>query len=95
MAVRYLFCVLAALFSASVNARAAENPDGVTAALDFSHATSLTAAPVGDRVAWVNHYRGVRNVWVAEGPEWEGRVITAYEADDGPSMTAGDRGLFS
>jgi dipeptidyl aminopeptidase/acylaminoacyl peptidase len=58
----------------------------IEAALDFSHATALTAAPVGDRVAWVSHFRGVRNVWVAEGPQWSGRVVTTYAADDGQAI---------
>lgn len=88
MAARYLFCVLAALLSASIDSRAAEHHDTVRAALDFSHATSLTAASVGDRVAWVSHYRGVRNVWVAEGPDWKGQAITTFEADDGQEITA-------
>ncbi len=88
MAARYLSSVFVLLFSASVDSRTAEDPDSVTAALDFSHATSLTAASVGDRVAWVSHYRGVRNVWVAEGPDWQGQVITAFEADDGQEITA-------
>jgi dipeptidyl aminopeptidase/acylaminoacyl peptidase len=46
----------------------------------------LTASPVGDRVAWVANERGARNVWIAEGPAFEGRRLTAYTADDGQEL---------
>ena len=45
--------------------------------------TSVTASETGSRVAWVFTLRGVANVWVAEGPDFEGRQLTAFTADDG------------
>ncbi|MDX2154479.1 MAG: prolyl oligopeptidase family serine peptidase [Bryobacteraceae bacterium] len=50
--------------------------------------SELTAAPVGARVAWVSDARGVRNVWVAEGPEWRGRAVTTYKDDDGQELSS-------
>jgi dipeptidyl aminopeptidase/acylaminoacyl peptidase len=47
----------------------------------------LTVAPRGARIAWVFNERGVRNVWVAEGPSWAARQITPYTADDGQEIT--------
>ena len=45
--------------------------------------TTVTASETGSRVAWVFTLRGVANVWVAEGPDFEGRQLTAFTADDG------------
>jgi len=49
--------------------------------------TELTAAPAGGGVAWVFDARGVRNVWAALPPEYRGRAVTAYAADDGQEIT--------
>ena len=48
--------------------------------------TNIVAAPVGDRLAWVFNREGKRNIWVAEGPSFQGRMITAYQMDDGQSI---------
>jgi dipeptidyl aminopeptidase/acylaminoacyl peptidase len=48
--------------------------------------TDLTAAPRGERVAWVFDRDGTRNVWVSEKTpdgRYTGRSITAYTGDDG------------
>ena len=47
--------------------------------------SGLTAAKSGSRVAWVFDTKGVRNVWVADGPTFAStaRQITRYNADDG------------
>ena len=45
--------------------------------------TSLTAAKSGQRMAWVFTLRGVANVWVAEGPDFDARQLTKFNADDG------------
>ena len=48
----------------------------------------LTAASSGSRVAWALNERGLRNVWVAEGPEFTARRLTNYTADDGQELTS-------
>ncbi|MGD2068771.1 MAG: prolyl oligopeptidase family serine peptidase [Gemmatimonadota bacterium] len=48
--------------------------------------SGLVAAPEGDLIAWVRNERGVRNVWVAEGPTWEARPVTGYDSDDGQEI---------
>ncbi len=45
--------------------------------------SSVTVSDTGQRVAWVFDFRGVANVWVAEGPDFKGRQLTALESDDG------------
>lgn len=49
--------------------------------------TDLAAAPTGARLAWVFTERGVRNIYVAEGPEFGARKVTEYRADDGQELT--------
>ncbi len=49
--------------------------------------SDLTAAPSGGEVAWVFNARGVRNVWVAEPPDYSGRQVTSYTQDDGQEIS--------
>ncbi|MDQ3698054.1 MAG: hypothetical protein M3373_08535 [Gemmatimonadota bacterium] len=48
----------------------------------------LTAAATGSRIAWALNERGVRNIWVAEGPGFEARQLTRYDRDDGQELTS-------
>ena len=48
--------------------------------------SGLTAAPAGGKVAWVQNAEGVRNIWVAAPPEFQGRQITAFREDDGQEI---------
>lgn len=52
--------------------------------------SDLTAAPAGGRVAWVLNDRGVRNIWVADPPDYRGRPVTRYTQDDGQSINSLD-----
>lgn len=56
--------------------------------LSASLPSGLAAAPDGRAVAWVQNARGVRNVYVAEAPDWRGRRLTAYTQDDGQEISA-------
>ena len=48
--------------------------------------SNLVAAPAGGKIAWVLNAGGVRNIWVAEPPQYKGRQITAYTEDDGQEV---------
>jgi dipeptidyl aminopeptidase/acylaminoacyl peptidase len=48
-------------------------------------ASDLTPGP-GGRVAWVVNLRGVRNVFGAEGPSYQGRALTKFADDDGQEI---------
>lgn len=48
---------------------------------------NLTVSPVGAGVAWTFNERGVRNVYVADAPDFKARRMTAYTADDGQELT--------
>jgi dipeptidyl aminopeptidase/acylaminoacyl peptidase len=43
----------------------------------------LVAASAGEHIAWMFDARGVRNLWVADGPEFVARQVTHYSLDDG------------
>ncbi len=47
--------------------------------------SELTAGP-GGCVAWQVNIRGVRNVWIAEPPEYRGRQLTKFDSDDGQDI---------
>jgi dipeptidyl aminopeptidase/acylaminoacyl peptidase len=49
--------------------------------------SELTAAPQGNRIAWVANSRGVRNIWVGEGPAFQARRLTSYANDDGRELS--------
>lgn len=48
----------------------------------------LTAAATGTRLAWALDERGLRNIWVAEGPDFKARQLTGYRTDDGQELTS-------
>ena len=48
--------------------------------------SDLTAAPTGDRVAWVQDKEGIRSLWTAAGPSYQARRVVAAEGDDGQRM---------
>src|SRR5579864_330524 len=47
----------------------------------------LTAAKATNRVAWTFNQEGKRNIWVAEGPLFAARRLTAYLEDDGQPIS--------
>jgi len=49
--------------------------------------SSLVVAPRGELVAWVSNEQGRRNIWVAKGPEYKPKKLTAYSEDDGQEIT--------
>jgi dipeptidyl aminopeptidase/acylaminoacyl peptidase len=75
----------AALAAGSV--RAAPAPLSLDQALSYRFISDLTAAERSDRVAWVETIRGVRNIWMAQGPDFAPRQLTRYTADDGQELT--------
>ncbi len=48
----------------------------------------LTASKTGSRIAWTLNDQGKRNVWVAEGPDFKARRLTAYLEDDGQELSS-------
>jgi hypothetical protein len=53
--------------------------------------SDLVSAPDAGIIAWVQNAEGVRNIWVAEQPDFLGRQLTGFTEDDG--QTVSDLGL--
>jgi dipeptidyl aminopeptidase/acylaminoacyl peptidase len=83
-----LSALLGALFVGAPHwARADSNPVTLAAMLGYPFQSDLAAAPRGDTIAWVRNVRGVRNVWMARGPDFTPRQVTHFEEDDGQELT--------
>jgi dipeptidyl aminopeptidase/acylaminoacyl peptidase len=80
--------VLAAAFASVVAAPVAAQQGAISieSLLSAPFPASMSAAPAGGGVAWVQNDRGVRNVWVALPPEYRGRQVTAFASDDGQEI---------
>ncbi len=55
--------------------------------LSYPYPLAIKTSRTGERVAWIENRRGVRNVWAAEGPSWKARRLTDDAADDGQELT--------
>jgi dipeptidyl aminopeptidase/acylaminoacyl peptidase len=50
--------------------------------------TELVSARIGDKIAWAMDEKGLRNIYVAEGPEFKARKLTNFTEDDGQEITS-------
>jgi dipeptidyl aminopeptidase/acylaminoacyl peptidase len=55
--------------------------------LDYPFISELASNEKGGHIAFVRNLRGVRNVWVADAPDYAPRQITHYGSDDGLELT--------
>jgi dipeptidyl aminopeptidase/acylaminoacyl peptidase len=81
--------ILALILSSTAFARA-QSAFTLEQVLGSPFPTDLVAAAHGSRVAWVFDIKGVRNVWVADGPDFArtARAVTHYSADDGQPIVS-------
>src|SRR5688572_25092152 len=77
----------AAILTPSVATQTAAQPFSVEQILGFPSPENLIASPVGSTIAWTFNERGVRNIYVADAPNFEARRITSYAEDDGQELT--------
>lgn len=49
--------------------------------------TDLNAAAEINRISWVFNHKGMRNVWIADGPLYKPRQVTQYAKDDGQELS--------
>ena len=59
----------------------------MTQVLAYPYPSGLVALRSGSAFAWVSDARGVRNVWVAQGPDYRARQVTAYGGDVGQEIS--------
>src|SRR5271169_1772586 len=79
-----------ALILLAATAASAQTPFTLEQVLSSPFPTGLVAAAQGSRVAWVFDAKGVRNVWVADGPDFAktARPVTHYNQDDGQPIAS-------
>jgi dipeptidyl aminopeptidase/acylaminoacyl peptidase len=67
---------------------AAQNGFTISQIKSYPFPNELVAGPTGSRIAWALNEQGLRNVWVAEGPDFKARQLTRYASDDGQEITS-------
>jgi dipeptidyl aminopeptidase/acylaminoacyl peptidase len=65
----------------------AQQPFTLEQILSAPFNSNLIAAPGVNRIAWTSNQKGLRNIWVAEGPGFEARQLTSYEHDDAGELS--------
>ncbi len=50
--------------------------------------TELVRSNKGNKIAWAMDEKGIRNIYVAEGPSFEARKLTSFSEDDGQELTS-------
>ena len=69
-------------------AAAGQNGFTIQQIKSYPFPNELVAGPTGSRIAWALNEQGLRNVWVAEGPDFKARQLTRYTSDDGQEITS-------
>ena len=87
-AVRALLLAVVVLAPGSAPAAAQQAPFTMAQVRSYPFPNELTAAATGSRIAWAMNEQGLRNLYVAEGPDWTPRKLTAYDSDDGQELTS-------
>ncbi len=83
---RLLLC-LSFVILISVQPGRAQQPFTLEQVLSAPFPANLTASKSGERLAWTLDEQGHRNIWVAEGPSFAARRLTAYNEDDGGELS--------
>lgn len=84
------FQLIFGLIFASVSVLQAQSPFRLDQVMSSPFPSELVAAEHASRVAWVFDAKGVRNVWVADGPDFAqtARPVTHYQTDDGQPIAS-------
>ncbi len=77
------------LLTVTVAVPAAATPPALSMdqVLSYPYVSALVASEKGDRFAWVQNVRGIRNIWCAGAAERQPRELTHYAVDDGQELT--------
>jgi dipeptidyl aminopeptidase/acylaminoacyl peptidase len=59
----------------------------MTQVLSYPFPSDLVSLRSGSAFAWVSDERGVRNIWLAQGPNYRARRLTNYSGDVGQEIT--------
>ena len=88
---RLHFAIAVSIFAAAplsaASAQSAADPFTMDQVLSYPFVTEIASAEHANRIAWVRDVKGVRNVWVADGPNFAPHQVTQYTQDDGQEIT--------
>jgi Tol biopolymer transport system component len=76
------------LLSTSAYTQSKDTLFSLPAVKSYPFPNELNAAPTGSRIAWALNEAGLRNIYVAEGPDFKPRQLTNYNLDDGQELTS-------
>lgn len=79
---------LLAACAVPMTAQQGDGPFTLQQVKSYPFPNELTASASGARLAWALNKEGLRNIWVAEGPEFQARQLTHYDEDDGQELTS-------
>lgn len=82
-----MFCLSIFLAMAFTMVRAADGSFTLEQVMSAPFPSDLVAASQGSRIAWAFDAQGRRNIWVADGPQFAPRPLTAYDEDDGQEVS--------
>ena len=77
--------------AAAISAAHPQAPSGaftLDRVLDYPFPDNLVAAPKGATIAWTFNEHGSRNIYIADGPDFQARRLTAYAGDEGQELTS-------
>jgi dipeptidyl aminopeptidase/acylaminoacyl peptidase len=84
---RYLLAAAVALAAPGLPSRVfAGSAPTLQQLLAYPYVSGLAASESGDRYAWVENVRGVRNIWSASVADTAPRQLTHYTEDDGQEL---------
>jgi dipeptidyl aminopeptidase/acylaminoacyl peptidase len=60
----------------------------VESILSYPFPSELVSSSGGSKIAWAMNEKGLRNIYVADGPEFKPRKLTEYSKDDGQEISS-------
>ncbi|MHA4807040.1 prolyl oligopeptidase family serine peptidase [Flavitalea flava] len=74
-------------FQQKVDTKGKDNPFTAEAVTGYPFPSELTSAATGSRIALAINEKGIRNIYVAEGPSFSLRRLTDYSIDEGQEIS--------
>lgn len=85
---RLSLLILVFIIPAAIQLQSQNKPFTMEEIKSYPFPSSLTSSPGVARIAWVFNENGLRNIFVAEGPEFKARQLTNYSKDDGQGLSS-------
>lgn len=86
---RYKFAICSILLALlTINMQAQSSSDELDKIKSYPFPTGLTAATKAERIVWAINAEGLRNLYVAEAPDFKARKLTNYNVDDGQELSS-------